>query len=73
MGRGVAARREDEKGRREGNGGRRAAGFRKLRGSRTETKVEKVDSARGTHPADTAADTSANRRSVASVDGLLGS
>lgn len=42
-------------------------------GSRTETKVEKVDSARGTHPADTAADTLANRRSVASVDGLLGS
>lgn len=26
-------------------------------GSRTETKVEKVDSARDTHPADTAADT----------------
>lgn len=36
-----------------------------LRGSRT--KVEKLDSARGTHPADTAADTSGNRRSVASV------
>lgn len=34
------------------------------------TKVEKVDSARGTHPADTAADTSVNRRSVASVSWL---